>query len=123
MNLADRLKQWSEIQRVRPIHEAPDVSSGRDAELLLKELVGKSFQAHSAYLFAGRRIPSKRQGRRREIDLIVCTPKMIHLIEVKNWSGRLDVRDGVWRQTRRNGEIVEHPDLFEANRQRQDAVV
>jgi hypothetical protein len=123
MKLVDRLKQWSAIRRVRPVHEAPDVSGGRDAELLLKELVGASFQSHSAYLFAGRRIPSKRQGRRREIDLIVCTPRMIHLIEVKNWSGRLEVRDGVWRQTRRNGEVVEHPDLFAGNRQRRDAVV
>ncbi len=123
MKLIDRLRQWSEIQRVRPTQESPDVSGGRDAELLLKELVGSSFQSHSAYLFAGRRIPSKRQGRRREIDLIVCTTKMIHLIEVKNWSGRLEIRDGVWCQTRRNGQVVEHPDLLEGNRQRRDAVV
>ena len=37
---------------------------------------------------------------------------MIHLIEVKNWSGRLDVQNGVWCQTRRNGQVVEHPESF-----------
>ena len=123
MGLIDRVRLWSEIQRVRPAEESPDISGGRDAELLLKELVGSAFHFQDANVFAGRRIPSKRQGRRREIDLIVCTPKMIHLIEIKNWSGRLDVRDGVWCQTRRNGQVVEHPDMFETNRQRLDAVV
>jgi Nuclease-related domain len=118
-----RLRLWSEIQRVRPIEESPDISGGRDAELLLRELVGSAFQFRDANVFAGRRIPSKRQGRRREIDLIVCTPIMIHLIEIKNWSGRLDVRDGVWCQTRRSGQVVEHADMFETNRQRRDAVV
>ncbi len=106
-----------------PVEESPDIAGGRDAELLLKELVGSSFEFQGASVFAGRRIPSKRQGRRREIDLIVCTPKMIHLIEIKNWSGRLDVRHGVWCQTRRSGQIVEHADMFETNRQRRDAVV
>ena len=123
VGLIDRLRLWSEIQRVRPIEESPDISGGRDAELLLKELVGSAFHFQDANVFAGRRIPSKRQGRRREIDLIVCTPNMIHLIEIKNWSGRLDVRDGVWCQTRRSGQVVEHADMFETNRQRRDAVV
>ena len=123
MGLIDRLRLWSEIQGVRPVEEAPDIAGGRDAELLLKELVGSSFHFQDADVFAGRRIPSKRQGRRREIDLIVCTPKLIHLIEIKNWSGRLDVRDGVWCQTRRSGQVVEHSDLSETNRQRRDAVV
>ena len=83
-----RLRQWAEIQKVRPIREAADVAGGRDAELLLKHLIGSSHAFKDGQVFAGRRIPSKRQGRRREIDLIVCTPKMIHLIEVKNWSGQ-----------------------------------
>ncbi len=74
-------------------------------------------------MLAGRRIPSKRQGRRREIDLIVCTPRKIHLIEVKNWSGQLTVKDGRWRQTRRSGEIVDHGDMFRENRLKQEAVV
>jgi len=123
MALMGRLRQWSEIQRVRPSQEAPDVTGGRDAERLLKELVGSSFHFQDAHVFAGRRIPSKRQARRREVDLIVCTPRMIHLIEVKNWSGRLDVRDGAWCQTRRNGQVVEHSDLVETNRLKRDAVV
>lgn len=77
MGLIDRLRQWSEIQKVRAADEPPDVAGGRDGELLLRRLVGSSFRFKDAQLLAGRRIPSERQGRRREIDLIVCTPQEI----------------------------------------------
>lgn len=123
MGIVSRLREWSAIGRVRPVEEALDAAGGRDGELMLRELIGSSFPFQGAHLLAGRRIPSRRQGRRREIDLIVCTPAMIHLIEVKNWSGRLDVRDGAWRQTRRNGEVVDHGDLLRTNLQKRDAVV
>ena len=48
---------------------------------------------------------------------------MIHLIEAKNWSGRLEVVNGDWRQTRRNGEVVRHGDLLADQRLERDAVV
>jgi hypothetical protein len=123
MRLLTRLKQWSDLQKVRPTEELADVAGGRDGELLLKQLVGSSFEFKDARLLTGRRIPSKRQGRRREIDLIVCTPKMIHLIEVKHWSGRLDVRHGSWHQTRRGGDVVEHGNLIETNQLKLEAVL
>jgi hypothetical protein len=119
----NRLGQWSEIGHARPIAEAPDVAAGRDAELALRELVGTSRRLEGASVLAGRRIPSRRQGRRREIDLIVCTPRAIHLIEAKNWSGRLEVAGGHWRQTRRNGEVVDHGDLLADQWLRRDALV
>jgi hypothetical protein len=118
-----RLRQWREIQMVRPVAESPDITGGRDGELALRQLVGSSLQFKNANVFAGRRIPSKRQGRRREIDLIVCTPDMIHLIEVKNWSGRLDIRNGEWLQTRRSGDVVNHGNLLETNVIKRNAVV
>jgi hypothetical protein len=118
-----RLRQWHEIQQVLPTKEAADVSGGRDAELLLKQLIASSQAFTDGHVFAGRRIPSKRQGRRREIDLIVCTPRMIHLIEVKNWSGRLEIDNGRWRQNRRSGDVVDHGDLIKTNLLKQDAVV
>ncbi len=121
--LRTRLKQWLAIQTVRPSAESPDVAGGRDAEILLMQMVGLSYEFKNAHVLAGRRIPSKRQGRRREIDLIVCSLRMIHLIEVKNWSGQLALRNGIWRQTRRSGDVVEHRDLVETNRAKRDAVV
>ncbi len=117
-----RLRQWTEIQKVVPTLEAPDVTGGRDAEYVLKQLIGSSFAFKDGHVFAGRRIPSKRQGRRREIDLIVCSPTMIHLIEVKNWSGSLNVRNRRWSQSRRSGDVVDHGNLLETNLLKQDAV-
>ena len=123
MKLIDRLAQWSEIRKVRPVEESPDMAAGRDGERALREMIGSSFRLGDAGVFAGRRIPSRRQGRRREIDLIVCTPRVIHLIEAKNWSGRLEVVGGHWRQTRRNGEVVGHGDLLADQRLKREAVV
>jgi Nuclease-related domain len=120
--LINRLREWAEIQKMAPTLEAPDVTGGRDAEHVLKQLIGSSFAFADSHVFAGRRIPSKRQGRRREIDLIVCTPSMIHLIEVKNWSGSLTVHNRRWSQSRRSGDVVDHGDLLETNLLKQDAV-
>src|SRR5262249_3526322 len=123
LKMINRLAQWSEIRKVRPVEESRDVAAGRDGERALREMIGSSFRLGDASVFAGRRIPSRRQGRRREIDLIVCTPRFIPLIEAKNWSGRLEVVGGHWRQTRRNGEVVGHGDLLADQRLKREAVV
>ncbi len=65
MEIFNRLGQWSEIQKVRPVEEPPEVAAGRDGELVLRELVGSSYRLEDASVFAGRRIPSRRQARRR----------------------------------------------------------
>ncbi|MGE3818840.1 MAG: nuclease-related domain-containing protein [Isosphaeraceae bacterium] len=121
--LVDRLRVWSEIRKARSVAEDAGVTGGREAEDLLTRLVGASYSFQDARLLTGRRIPSRRQGRRREIDLIICTPRTIHLVEVKNWSGRLTTRDGSWRQTRRSGEVVDHGNLLRENALRRDAVL
>ena len=123
MDLRERLKQRAALLGVRPAGRSEAVEGGREGEDLVRRLVGESLRFKNARLLGGRRIPSKAQGRRREIDLIVCTPRMVHLIEVKNWSGRLDLRGGHWLQTRRGGEVVDHGDLLAENRLKRDAVV
>jgi hypothetical protein len=123
LEILNRLGHWSEIRKVRPVEEPPEIAAGRDGELVLRELVGSSYRLEDASMFAGRRIPSRRQGRRREIDLIVCTPRVIHLIEAKNWSGRLEVVEGDWRHTRRNGVLVRHGDLLPDKSLKRAAVV
>lgn len=123
MTVAQRFQQWRQISQIDPVEEAPSVAGGREAEVLLGELAESFFRSKDAYLLAGRRIPSKRFGRRREIDLIVCTPQMIHIIEVKNWAGQLSAQDGVWRQTRRSGDILEHENPIEKNLVKRDVTV
>src|SRR5437016_5456731 len=101
MSLTDRLRTWRAARRERPTLEDPGVQGGRDGELLLHELAtARSYQG--AHLFAGRRVPCPRRHVRREIDLIVLTPKLISLIEVKNWSGELHDRGEFWLHVRRS---------------------
>lgn len=122
MAVAERFQIWRQIRQSKPVEEALSVASGREGELLLNELASTHFRSKDDYLLAGRRIPSKRHGRRREIDLIVCTPQMIHIVEVKNWAGQLDADDGVWRQTRRGGDILEHENPIQKNLVKRDVI-
>lgn len=121
MGIVERYRLWTAIRNAPVTVEAPGIVAGREAEVALREQIGESFRFAGAEVFAGRRIPSRRQDRRREIDLIVCGPRRIHLIEVKNWSGRLDLRGRDWIQERRGGGTVNHHDLLAENLLKRDA--
>ena len=121
MGIVERYKLWSAIRGAPMTEDAPGIVAGREAEVALREQIGESFRFEGTEVFAGRRIPSRRQDRRREIDLIVCGPRRIHLIEVKNWSGRLELRGRDWIQERRGGGTVNHHDLLAENLLKRDA--
>jgi hypothetical protein len=123
MSWLERLRTWRALRRERPTLEDPGVRSGREAELVLRDLVTSHFNHKGAHLFAGRRVPCPRRRLRREIDLIVLTPKMISLLEVKNWSGELLDRGSVWVHVRRGGDEVQHPNLIADNLEKRDALL
>jgi hypothetical protein len=121
MALMDRLRTWRAARRETPTPEDPAVLYGREAELFLHDLVTAHFNHKGAHLFAGRRVPCPRRRMRREIDLIVLTPRMISLIEVKSWSGELIDRGAVWVQLRRGGGELHHPNLIADNLEKRAA--
>lgn len=60
---------------------------------------------------------------RSEIDLIVATDRTLYLLELKNWSGRLDVHEDVLVQYRRHqGGMIEHGNLMKTMRKREAAI-
>lgn len=60
---------------------------------------------------------------RSEIDLLMWTDDRIYLIELKNWSGRLDVHDGELVQFRRyDGGMVQHGNLVKQMKRREEAL-
>lgn len=122
-SISDRLRLWSEVANQSRAEEDPEVLGGRRAEEFVASLIATHVNFRGAFAFGGKRIPSEPLRRRREFDLIVCTPKMIHLIEVKNWSGTLYDHGATWSQHRKNGEIVEHANLLVDNRERRDVLV
>ncbi|WP_405008643.1 BREX system serine/threonine kinase PglW [Kitasatospora purpeofusca] len=47
-------------------------------------------------------------GHVREVDLLVVTPGGVHLIELKDWHGSVESRNGTWLQTQPSGRQVAH---------------
>ncbi|MFI6517332.1 BREX system serine/threonine kinase PglW [Spirillospora sp. NPDC050679] len=47
-------------------------------------------------------------GHVREVDLLVITPGGVHMIELKDWHGRLATENGTWVQTTPGGRRVAH---------------
>ncbi|MEV0080554.1 NERD domain-containing protein [Nocardia neocaledoniensis] len=48
-----------------------------------------------------------------EIDLLLTTPSGLHMIELKAWSGTVDVENDRWIQTAFNGHRVDHGNVLE----------
>ncbi|MFD3482110.1 BREX system serine/threonine kinase PglW [Streptomyces sp. NPDC058665] len=56
-------------------------------------------------------------GHVREVDLLVIAPGGVHLIELKDWHGSVESRNGSWLQTQPSGRQVSHGNpLHLANR-------
>ncbi len=61
-------------------------------------------------MLSNKRVPIHETGK-REIDFIVITQKKIHIVEVKNWSGRIHgkINDDMW--TKESGFMCEPGDV------------
>ncbi|WP_372526613.1 nuclease-related domain-containing protein [Piscinibacter sp.] len=114
---SDRLDDWLALRKVPPRAESGQVRAGRTAELSLRARLGRHESTRFGEIFGGKRVPrapGQRAGR-YEIDLIVITPRRLHVIEVKNWSGRLSLDGAQWVHERSNGERLVHPNLATYN--------
>jgi hypothetical protein len=65
----------------------------------------------------------RRSGERYEADVLLVGPREAYLLELKEWSGRVDVEGRDVVQYRRNGERVEHGDLFRKIQRREEIMV
>lgn len=72
------------------------------------------------HVFTSLRIHDTNQGRgKREIDLVLVTKKELFVVEVKNWSGKVELLpDGSWLQIRRNGTSQRHSNVVDGTRYR-----
>jgi len=117
------LRAWRALNHRKEQPEDPETHAGALAENFLKRLIDSNLKFNNGYAFPGKRIPSHIYGNRYEVDLIVLTPKYIHVIEVKNWSGTLQLQDGQWVQTRRNGQEIQHASLSSLNQEKKEALI
>jgi hypothetical protein len=114
----DRLDDWVLLRKVPLRRERPEVRAGRGAEHTLRLKLTKHHSTRFGEVFGGKRVPRRigdPKGGRYEIDLIVITPRRLHVIEVKNWSGVLSLDGDSWVHDRHCGERKVFPDLVDYN--------
>ncbi len=119
----ENLKEWKNILYTKTAYEDPSVKAGRDAEEFLASMVETNLKYKGAYCYLGKRVPSQKEKRRYEIDLIVLTKKHIYMLEVKNWSGSLVKKGKNWVQVRNHGKEITNPNLTQYNREKQEIVI
>jgi len=47
-------------------------------------------------------------GHVREVDLLVVAPSGVYLVELKDWHGKVETRNGTWLQTQPSGRQISH---------------
>ncbi|MHB8409430.1 MAG: nuclease-related domain-containing protein [Acidiferrobacterales bacterium] len=97
--------------------------AGDNAEQELHAIVRSKSHFGSARIFENKRVPLKNaRSRRGEIDLLVMTERRLYVLEVKNWSGRLDQSSDGWLYTPRVGAPRQEQDWIAWNRTKADGL-
>lgn len=120
-----RLEIWRDIVSTTPEPELDEVVAGRDAEMALRSMVSNHLSWKTASIYHSKRVPTDSRSPKRgryEIDLIVLTQKQISAIEIKNWSGSVQISGSSWIQERRSGEKVIHEDPLHKNQKKLESL-
>lgn len=117
------LKQWSQLAKTPYFQELAEVKAGEQAENWLQDLVEKHINYRGAHTFAGKRVSTKTNKTRKEIDLIVVTPSKIHIIEAKNWSGQIFPNGQNWIHSKRDGSQKVYPNLVAYNNEKKEILL
>lgn len=95
--------------------------AGAHAEFELLAEVARRIEGSGWRVWHGVRVPF--QGRRREIDLVICSLERVYVIELKNWSGTLELHgDDVVQVRRHHAGIIHHGHLFDTMEERVEAL-
>lgn len=122
-NVINRWLEWRKIQDTQTHKEDPTKAAGQEGEEFVLALVESSLNYKGVYCFMNKRVRSKKDNKRYEVDLVVLTKKHIYFLEVKNWSGELFQKGNNWIQKRLSGETLMHPNLTHYNLKKQDAMI
>jgi hypothetical protein len=124
LSIRSRISHWLTLIKTMPIHEDAIKKAGEEGERKVLALMDGHRGLNDAHLYAGRRVPKTKDhplipSRRSEIDLVVLTPKAVHVIEVKNWSGEIwqsDENPDQWIRRRRNRDPETIRNVADVNR-------
>ena len=122
-DLRARIRHWLMLVKTKPVQEDVIKKAGEEGERRVLALMDGHRGLKEAHLYAGRRVPKTKDhplipSRRSEIDLIILTPKSVHVIEVKNWSGEIwqdEDNPHQWIRRRRNRDAQGIHSVVEVN--------
>jgi serine/threonine protein kinase len=98
--------RWVTVTESEFAHERQGLETIRE-----KLLDAEPWRAWSNFTFTAH------SGHPREVDLLVVAPRGVFLIELKDWHGSVEVRNGTWLQTQPGGKQLTHSNpLHLANR-------
>ncbi|MDA8153101.1 MAG: nuclease-related domain-containing protein [Acidithiobacillus sp.] len=123
-DLRSRIQHWLMLVKTKQVQEDGVKKAGEEGERKVLALMDGHRGLKDAHLFAGRRVPKTKDhplipSRRSEIDLIILTPKAVHVIEVKNWSGEVwedEENPRQWFRRRRNRDAETIHSVVDVNR-------
>lgn len=118
---ADAIAWVAEIQELtRPrttYRERAEKEAGDKAEQAVHALVQNDPNFGGARIFDNKRVPLRNaKARHGEIDILVVTERRIYVLEVKNWSGRLEPDGDRWLRTPRFRKAEASENWIEKNR-------
>ena len=102
-------KLWHILGNRKTFSMDESLRAGLYAEHKTRKMINEKIAGTGWKFYSSIRIPDKKNRRRREIDFIIVTNDDVVVIELKNWSGRLEVSDSNFIQYKKyNGETVNH---------------
>lgn len=116
--IKENIEAWYRIVQAdtKPQAEDPEIQAGREAENMLRGIVGEHYQFKGAHCFSAKRVYNPVVGHKNEIDLIIITEKKLYVLECKNWGGRLKKEGDKWVQYKRQPggtyRTIEHEDAI-----------
>lgn len=111
---------WKYVKsNVTQIEEKAEITAGREAEILLRNIVDEHYKFKNCHSFFSKRVYNPEVGYKNEIDLIVVTEKQLYVLECKNWGGVLTKEDDKWVQRKmardNSNKIIVHDNVVDKN--------
>ena len=112
LRLKDRISET--IDNKATFVEEAHIQAGRDAEYLVGKFINQQIERTGWKVFSSIRVPDKENNLRREFDFIITSPTEVFAIELKNWSGDLEVSYDEFIQYRRfDGGSINHGKILQ----------
>ena len=97
----------------KPFSMDEAIRAGMQAEYNTRKMINKKIKGSGWMFYNSVRIPDKIECKRREIDFIIVSNNDVKVIELKNWSGSIEISNGDFIQHRRyDNDKINHGNIL-----------